>query len=155
MAPKPLDIGTLFAVPLRDSTYALGQVVGREPALIDSVTCAFYRIRIASEPLASTAQLPSSDDLIAVHFVTKDLLTKRVWKVIGKFPVALAPELFPHEDKRSRGWVGARVIGSGIIVHFLNAYFGLEPWFQMQDPHYFDHLLLRPDMRPEGLGLSS
>lgn len=149
MARKTWDIGNVFAVPLNDGSYALGQVVGREAQVLNSITCVFFRTRLREADLTSVRAAPDVDEVLAVQFITKDLLTRRVWKVLGTFPVLIPRELFPHEDKRTHGWIGATVIGSQIIVHFLNAWFGLERWDQMHDPRYFDSLLLRPELRPQ------
>ena len=149
MARKTWDVGNLFAIPLTDGGYSLGQVLGREGQVLNSITCAFYKTRLSASDLRSVQAVPDPDDLIAVQFITKDLLTRRVWKVLGNFPVTLPRAVLPHEDKREQGWIGAKVIGSGIMVHFLNAWFGLEPWDQMHDPNYFDQLLLRPGLRPQ------
>jgi Immunity protein 26 len=149
MARKTWDIGNLFAVPLNDGSYSLGQVVGREAQVLNSITCAFYKTRLSADALHSIRAVPDQEDLIAIQFITKDLLTRRVWKVLGTFPVTLPRKLFPHEDKRAHGWIGAKMIGSGNIVHLLNAWFGLEPWNQMLHPNYFDQLLLHPGSRPQ------
>jgi hypothetical protein len=145
---KASDVGNLFAVPLADGSFTLGQVVGREADALNSITCAFYRSRTTADALRSVEAVPDQEDLIAVQFVTKELLTRRMWKVIGNYPVSIPRTLMPHEDKRHVRWVGARIHGAGIIRRFLNAYFGLEAWNQMKDPAYFDHLLLRPELRP-------
>ena len=149
------DIGNLFAVPLSDGSSCLGQIVGREAQMLNSITCAFYRTRVDSAAIESPQGVPDQQDLIAVQFTTKDLLTRRIWKVLGNFPVTLPQSLFPHEDKRAQNWMGATMVGSGNIDHFLNAYFGLEPWDQMHDPEYFDSLLLLPASRPKWVKFSS
>ena len=149
MRRKTWDVGNMFAVPLADGSYALAQVVGREAEVLNSITCAFYRTRVDAAALGTVKEVPNERDLIAVQFITKDLLTRRVWKVLGNYPVTLPRSVFPHEDKRNQRWIGAKMIGSGNMVHFLNAYFGLERWDQMKDPYYFDKLLLRPDLRPD------
>jgi hypothetical protein len=151
---KTWDIGNLFAVPLSDGSYSLGQVVGREAEMLNSITCAFYRTRVNRAAIESPRGVPDQKDLIAVQFTTQDLLTRRIWKVLGNFPVTLPQSLFPHEDKRGQNWIGATLVGSGNIVHFLNAYFGLEPWDQMRDPEYFDGLLLHQGARPTSIRLS-
>lgn len=153
MTRKTWDTGNLFAVPLADGTWTCGQVVGREAEVLNSVTCAFYRSRYGSPDSATISAVPDESNLIAVLFTTKDLLTRRTWKVVGNHPVSVPRAFFPHEDSRAQGWVGAKVIGSGIVQHFLNAFFGLERWDQMKDAHYFDRLLLRPELNPfRGVG---
>ena len=107
MRGKTWDIGNLFSVPLIDGSYALGQVVGCEAEVLNSITCAFFRNRIDSIALVEIKGPPDCSDAIAVQFVTKDLLTRRRWKVLGNFAVALQGDAFPHEDKRDSGWIGA------------------------------------------------
>jgi hypothetical protein len=152
MRRKTWDAGNLFAIQLADGSYVLGQVVSVEPQLLDAVTCAFFRTRVDGPGLGSVTGPPDFEQAVAVQFVTKDLLASRVWKVLGNYPVTVPSRALPHEDKRASGWVGARIIGSGIITHFLNALFGLESWTQMKDPAYFDGLLLRPELRRAGSG---
>jgi hypothetical protein len=151
MNKKTWDIGNLFAVPLADGSYSLGQVVGREAQVLNSITCAFFQTRVPEHALPSVLGVPPISDLISVQFITKDNLTGRLWKVLGNYPVTLDAKYFPHEDTRARRWVGAKMIGSGIISNFLNAYFGLEAWDQMKDPNYFDKLLIDPKAKPTKL----
>ena len=54
----------------------------------------------------------------------------------------------PHSDLESREFVGAKIIGSGIMQKFLDAYFGLIAWDKWQDPNYLDKLLLPGVPRP-------
>ena len=49
------------------------------------------------------------------------------------------------------GWVGAKVIGSGNVNKFMNAYFGLSLWDDWHDPTYLDRLLVSPEKRPAKL----
>lgn len=44
--------------------------------------------------------------------------------------------------------MGAKVIGSGNVERFLNAFYALTPWDQMKDPNYFDKFLLTSEHRP-------
>lgn len=148
MRRKTWDVGNLFAVPLADGSYGLGQVVGREENMLNSISCAFYRTRVSASDLASVGGVPDESELIAVQFTTKDLLTKRVWRVLGAYPVELPHHLFPHEDRRGQNWIGAEMVGSGSMVNLLNAYFGLAPWNVMFEEDYFDQLLAPGVRRP-------
>jgi hypothetical protein len=56
--------------------------------------------------------------------------------------------LFPGGQSRSRGWVGAKVIGSANVADFLAAYHCLVPWDDWKDPSYLDHLLIGPEKKP-------
>jgi hypothetical protein len=148
MARKTWDVGNLFAVPLADGSFSLGQVVGREAQVLNSITCAFYRTRVSASALANVRAVPAASELIAIQFTTKDSLTRRFWKVLGAYPVELPRHLFPHEDKRAHNWIGAEMFGSGNMVNFLNAYFGLKPWNVMFEEDYYDQLLAPGVSRP-------
>lgn len=145
---KTWDVGNIFAIPLGDGTFGVGHVVGREAEVLNSVTVALYRTRLAGGELSGRTSVPPLDDLLAVQFTTKDLLTRRIWKVLANVPVDLPGNLFPYEDTRANGWVGAKMIGSGILVRFLRSYHGLDCWDQMHDPDYFDKLLVTKECRP-------
>ena len=144
---KPTDIGTVFAVPLSDGSSVLGQVVGEQREVLNSVTCAFFNHRTSS----TSSDVPDLVTLhpIAIQFITRDLLNKRVWKPLDVRKVTVDKNLFPFEETRSKGWVGAKMIGSGIIINFLEAFFGLRPWDMMKDPAYFDRLLVSPELKPK------
>lgn len=78
----------------------------------------------------------------AAHFVISDLLKKGKWKIHKQATVRLSASFFPCKETRAYGWVGAKMIGSGIIESFLSAFHGLRFWDEMKDPKYYDHLLL-------------
>ncbi len=48
----------------------------------------------------------------------------------------------------NNGWIGAKVIGSGIIASFLSAFYNLRDWTEMKDPEYYTKLL-RPGVSHE------
>jgi hypothetical protein len=51
-------------------------------------------------------------------------------------------------------FVGAVVRGSGIMMEFLDAFYGLRAWDDYADPAYFDKLLLTQDKKPSRLILT-
>ena len=63
-------------------------------------------------------------------------------------PVKVSPKLFAWEGFRRHRWVGATILGSGIIRQFVNAYHGLTPWDTMADPVYFTKLLVKGAAMP-------
>src|SRR5215471_2046593 len=97
----------------------------------------------------------SSSGVFSVVFATRDLLDSGAWRIVGRRPVELPSEMFPYENTREAGWVGAKVIGSGNLNEFVNAYFGLTPWDDWKDPTYLDKLLISPDKKPKKLLLKS
>lgn len=146
---KPI-VGSLFTVPLPDGTFAVGQIVGREPDMMNSWTCAFTRRRLSSEQATSLTPIEESE-LIAVHFVTGDLIKRGAWEIRGVAPVTLSRRFFPFEHLRQTRWVGAKMIGSGIIQKFLAAFHGLRFWDEMKDPDYYRGLLLPGTPLPNDL----
>jgi hypothetical protein len=116
------------------------------------VTCAFYD---AKAPSSNADPLPHCDSkqLVACLFTTHDLLDNGTWPVIGFSDPTMPPQFLPFEDTRERGWVGAKVYGSGIVMEFLNAYFGLAMWDDWADPSYLDKLLIHPSKKPANVRL--
>ncbi|MFT3880904.1 MAG: hypothetical protein QM703_14730 [Gemmatales bacterium] len=144
---KSWQSGSLFKVPQSDGTFSLGQVVGREPSALNSVTCAFFDLKI------SEGLLPAIDwdNLIACLFTTPDLLDNGTWPVIGHSDSAIPTHFLPFEETRSQGWVGAKIHGSGIVRQFLDAYYGLAYWDDWANPNYLDQLLIHPSKKPATL----
>jgi len=142
-------VGAIFTIPLVDGSRAIGQIVGREPQVLNSWTCAFSRLRLGKEEVAEPKDALLPEDVISVQFVTGDLLKKGRWKIHAHAPVRLPKSDFPHEECRANGWIGAKIIGSGIIESFLAAFYGLGYWDEMKDPEYYDHLLLLRISRPD------
>jgi hypothetical protein len=151
VAKKTWDIGNVFCVELSDGSHSIGQVVGREAELLNSITCAFFNLRVDELPSMDDIEELDESKLIACQFITKDLLTKRVWRVIGNREPVISKNTFPHEDCRQNGWIGAEMHGSGILVEFLEAYYALGIWDDWYDPNYLDKILWRAAKKPENL----
>ena len=131
-------VGDVFWVPIEDGTFVLGQVVEIQKEVLNSITCAFFNVRQASQEIeAQDLTAP-----ISIQFVTKDLFSKGTWQRTGNEPVLISEGELPYRDTENEGWVGAKVIGSGIITMFLSAFFELRPWDEMHDPNYYQNLLL-------------
>jgi hypothetical protein len=144
-------VGDVFLVKLTDDSFVVGQIVGQERKALNSVSCAFFDLRVKSEAdLDSVRELPLPK-VFSVLFVTRDLLDNGVWRVIGDRRVTLPESLLPFERLRNQGWVGASVKGSGIVAKFLNAFYGLAPWDDWHNPNYLDELLMSPDKKPSNL----
>lgn len=143
-------IGDLFLVELEDGSFACGQIVGREPRALNSVTVALFDRRCESASSASIRDC-SREHVVSALFVTRDLLDDGVWRVVGSASPVLSGSELPYEETRARGFVGAKIIGSGIATRFLNAFHGLGPWDPMKDPLYFDKLLIDPTLKPAKL----
>jgi hypothetical protein len=141
--------GDNFLVPLADNTYAQGQVFGYELRALDSAICGFSSQRFEAIPpsLGPIAE-PS---LIAALFVTRDLLDRGIWHIVDNSPVLRWQKFLDVEGLRPKGFVGAKIYGSGNVADFLGAYHRLLPWNNYFDPNYLDELLLSPDRKPTDL----
>ena len=144
-------IGDIFSIELSDGDYATGQVVGREREVLNSITCAFFNAKLAQP----AHNLSSAGTLMSCLFVTADLLNRGKWAIAANEPTSIGEEEQPYENLRSKGWVGAKMIGSGIVEEFLNAYHGLAYWDDWHDPAYLDALLINPSAKPTQLKLKA
>lgn len=140
--------GDCFAIPLLDGQSLLGQVLAAEPDVLNSVSCALFDQKAdAGQPTV----LPEISRLFSTVMTTRDLLDAGRWKVIGTSKITIPTGLFPFEENRASGFIGAKVLGSRNIEEFANAFCGLSPWDDWADPHYLDRLLISPDVKPATL----
>lgn len=105
---------------------------------MNSITCAFYNVR-KDNPEKNIKEFCAP---VAIQFVTKDLFTNGSWPRVGNEEVLVSENQLPYRDAQNNGWVGAKIIGSGIIRKFLSAFYGLRSWNEMHDPYYYEKLLL-------------
>jgi hypothetical protein len=138
MAKQVAKVGDVFWVPIEDGSYVLGQIIEIENEVLNSITCAFFNFR------SDEAKVATADDksLISVQFVTKDLFNSGKWVRVANEDISVSEEYLPYRETKELGWVGAKVIGSGIIAMFLAAYYGIRDWDEMKDPQYYQNLLL-------------
>jgi hypothetical protein len=138
MPKQQPKLGDVFWVPIEDGSFVLGQIVEIEPEVLNSITCAFFNCRSSS----GEKQTPLFSQPISIQFVTRDLFSSGKWKRQANQPVQISPASLPYREAKAREWVGAKVIGSGIITMFLAAFYGLRSWEEMKDPRYYQNLLL-------------
>ena len=151
MRKQDWKLGDVFLVETKDGLKVIGQIVGQEKEVLNSASCAFFNIRVKdANDVANLKELPNSR-VFSIQFVTRDLLDDGVWRIVKQLPISVDNSQLPFETLRSAGFVGAKVIGSGIINEFLNAYYGLVPWDDWKDPAYLDRLLLSVDKKPTKL----
>ena len=132
------NLGDVFWVPIEDGTLVLGQIVEIEKEVLNSITCAFFDCR---RPPGGEMPLEFSRP-ISVQFVTRDLFLSGRWQREANHPVHVSKAALPYRETKAREWVGAKVVGSGIISKFLSAFYGLRNWAEMKDPAYYEALLL-------------
>jgi hypothetical protein len=142
-------VGDIFTVPLSNDTRCFGQILEIEPILMNSITCAFFDLR-SSEDIPEIELLELSEEkILSCQFVTRDLFNRGAWKRIGNKSPIIAEALYPFRETKMNGWIGAKVIGSGIVEGFLNAYFGFGDWQEMNDPEYYNKLLFKDRKGPK------
>jgi hypothetical protein len=141
--------GDVFKVPLSDGSTVIGQVLAHEPDAMNSVACAFFDAHKETD-LQSSLGLVNAFSII---LVTRDALDRGSWKIFGHEPIAIPRERFPYESLRPNGFIGARIVGAGIVNSFLHAFRGLLPWDSMADADYFDRLLTNAARKPTNLRL--
>lgn len=147
---QPWRVGDVFTVRTSDGMFVLGQIVGREADVLNSVSLAFFDVRVADPRDAVGAEL-NAELVFSIVFSTQDLLDSGRWTVAENRPPAVDSQQRPYEELRSSGFVGAIVRGSAIVEEFLNAYYALSPWDDWADPMYLDHLLTSLSKKPRGL----
>ena len=153
--PKQIPkIGDVFIVELSNKKYSVGQVVEITPVLMNSMTCVFYNFNIEERNDFKESFLVESN-VISCLFVTRDLFNRNNWPRIANHTVSMPENKFPYRNEKRNGWIGAKIIGSGNVVSFLNAYFGLGDWLEMHDKDYYQKFLLpgmsRPMQRPDSI----
>ena len=144
-------VGDLFKIPLADGSASLGHIVAQEREMLNSVTCAFYDIKVPDTCPPQAPPLPSDGALIACLFTTHDLLGSGIWTVVGHLSPQASRQQLPYEDCRGSGWVGAKMRGSSNVRQFLDAYYRLAPWDDWADPKYLDVFLIDPSKKPKDL----
>jgi hypothetical protein len=142
-------VGDVFAIPLSNNKYALGQIVSQEPELMKSATIALFDQSFDSIDDIDISFLCDSNKLYSVLFVTLNHIENGKWCVLGGgSTIEIETDNMPFEHTRSSGFIGAKVVGSGIVNDFVNAFFGLLPWDDWNDPQYLDSLLISADLKP-------
>ena len=140
-------VGDVFSIPLEDGSSTIGQVLEDTPILMNSITCLLFDARTDNSRFSAIHSLAGFRP-ISCQFVTRDSFNKGKWQRLGNIQVTFPATEFPYRETERNGWVGAKVIGSGIIADFLSAFYGLRDWREMNDPDYYSTLLLPGVSRP-------
>lgn len=141
-------VGDVFAVPTNSNQFSFGQIIGHEPELMKSVTVALFDELIDSLDSVHGQEICNTHNLYSILFVTLNHIESGNWPIVDHRTINIDAKTNPYESKRNTGFIGAKVIGSGIVNDFVNAYFGLAPWDDWMDPDYLDSLLISPTSKP-------
>jgi len=138
--PKKWDIGDVFAIPLSDHTFSIGQVIDKRYGC----TCALFDIHI-KEALLDQSDFRKLSPVSILHLGT-DLLNNGTWQILFNEEVTLDPAggrggKFGEVGSTSYG-------GGGTMTDLADVYFGLQPWNVMYDEDCYDKMLLKGLSRP-------
>ena len=148
---KKLKAGDYFAVPLENGEYGLGQILDIHE-LVPGVACILFDKKF----LLNTPISIDEKNIISAVYIVEGLL-KRYFPIIQTNNIEfngndLLHKYFPYTEQYHQGnTTGMTTSQTGIIEMFLNAYFGLTPWDECYDPHFYDDMLVSPDKKPSNL----
>ena len=145
------EVGDYFLVPLLNGNFVIGQIVMYAEKALCSVAAIYYDVVVRSKDEAEK-QITNlrKDEVIAAQLTTTDLLDwydDYMWPIMCHGEVRYAESYFDIAKLRMTG-IGFHIYGSGIIVEFLNAFYGMCPWDNSYDFDYYSELLISPDKRP-------
>lgn len=141
----PWAVGDIFAAPLADGSFAMGQVLweetfakgftGRAP------TVALFEHRVTNLEAVDLDEGVTARTLAILH-VQSDSLDGGSWRILGRRSVVDDPFSGPctGRDGLKTSWDGLQVLA--------NAWHGLEPWNQFFRTDFLDQLLMRGVERP-------
>lgn len=150
---KKIDwqIGDVFAVPLKDGRFSIGQALNQ--SMPNTVRVALYNEVLDAIDNLVPDNLCQVKNLISLIEVTKDQLDYGVWRIIGNKAVTIQLEDQPNEQYRIKRWVGASFHDAALAEDFLNAYNRLIPWDDWYNPNYLDGYLVDISKKPKNLVL--
>lgn len=144
--------GDVFAVPLANDNFAVGQVL--DLMMVNQVRIALYNEVFPTLEAIDLAAVCAPAHLISLITSSREQLDYSVWKIVGNKPVPVPIERYPNEQFRHNGWVGAKHYDAGLVEDFLDAYYALRPWDTWFNPNYLDAFLVDVSKRPEGVILT-
>lgn len=141
--------GDVFAIPLEDGSYSVGQIL--DLMMINIVRIALYDEKVKDIHNSNLNQFCKTDNLVSLVTCTREQLDYNIWKIIGNKEQVIPLKMFPYEDKRDNGWIGAITYDAAIIEDFVNSFYGFLPWDDWHDPNFLDELLIDKSKKPSNL----
>ena len=133
-------IGDVFAVPLLNNKFAIGQVL--EQSMVNMARIALYDKIITETQNIDIKTLCNETDLISLMEVFKQELDFGRWKILGNKDVSIPIDKQPNEKFRKINWVGAVTYDAGLAEDFLNAFYSLIAWDDWGNPIFLTNFLL-------------
>ena len=136
--------GMVYAIPLVDGSYCYAQALSSSMSVV--VNLAVFKIR--TNTLLSLPPDMHKSDVIAFTATWRRSLNRGDWAALGVHNLIIEPTIHPNQMLEDSNGVGVKHCDAGLIVSFLKAWFGLEPWNVWHDEQYFDKLLAPGIARP-------
>ena len=124
--------GDVFAVPLRDGTFGLGQVVDVDQW---EGPFALFARRAASPAELLPGIQAALEHPLSILVLTANSLKNGEWPIIASLPRDHTRFTIPTDGKGASHTFG-------VAMDLLNAYHGLIPWDGMADPRRYEKLLI-------------
>jgi len=144
--------GDVFAVPLSDGRFAIGQAL--DLMMVNQMRVALYDEVFPSLEAINLPNVCLPADLISLVASSREQLDYGVWRIIGNKPVTVPLEQYPNEQFREQGWVGAKHYDAALLEDFLEAFYALQPWDDWFNPNYLDAFLVDLSKKPSSIILS-
>ncbi len=139
--------GAVFAIPLKDGSFGIGQIVSL--MMPNVVYCTFFDIHINTVP--NDVPEINKEDAISCIAVSREQLDYAIWPIIGYVDILCKKGEFQNENYAANGYIGAKTYDAAIAEDFLSSYYSLLPWDDWYDPNYLDALLLSKKKKPKTL----
>lgn len=143
------NCGDVFAVPLDNGKYAIGQTLIQNLKNIVSISLYNETIDSINEP--DLKALCKAENLKSLIDVTIEQLTYRVWKILGSKTIGIPQNDFPNEKFRKTKWVGLITYDAALAEDFLNAFYALKPWDNWYNPNFLDEFLFEKSKKTTNL----
>lgn len=115
--------GDLFAVPLVNGEWAVGQVI--EEWMPGVICVALFDTKV--ESLKNVRDINLSV-VVALPSVAMAEIADGDWPKIGIAPIEVNVDHAPHREFAGNKFIGAEWSSGSVIEDFANAYFGLRTW---------------------------
>ena len=138
--PKIWEDGDVFAIPLVDGSYTVGQVLNKLHC-----TCALFEARSTNKKY-NIHEFKKFRPISILHLSNGNLLNNGYWEVQFNHTVSIDPG--SGSGGRS-GEIGSISYGRcNAMKDLANAWYGLLPWNVLFDPNYYEKQLLKGVSQP-------
>jgi hypothetical protein len=139
MRRNPIEVGGVYQAPDDGGVAFHCLILADLRREIGAVFCAFFAGSEAHDVDMVSRRLP-----MATQLVTPELLVRGVWKLVSRASFAADPVNDYIKTLRGSGFVGARIVGAGLVSEYLDTKFGLRPASAWPDASIVDRFFSHP-----------